>query len=175
LHADVVWLDRVFDDSCSPLPGPGFTDRLIARWKREKSCNDSSSRWAIWIGWAAAAMFAAVMLRLPRSGPQRMVDGRAVSVSVSETIGDTRRAYLALMEDMKGVLGLPEISTGLAAQPASLDPLTPPLGRAIRRSTDALVDATKGVGTGFRPITQAAVGAFGFLWKDLDDSEKPSI
>lgn len=186
LVAEYFWLEEETAKLGRPQPSDAFTDRVLSALKAEEPQAPATVRYEQpvrrrhWPFAAATASAASVLLLVwlaANPKPDQPVDQPAVAVDLPSTLQDTGAAYLALAQDVADLIRIvePSETTGPKAESGTGGLPTPPITRTLRDSTDVFVSAGKAVGTGFKPITKSAVGAFDFLWKDFNASgEKPS-
>lgn len=193
-QTDWLWLHNHVRRSVAPAPSAGFADQVVAAFVAETAGANCPSRQSArtsqtgfgsltaWAGGIAAVAASLLLVFLLEPG----ASDRQVSPQLASTMSATPTLPLELPQGQSMDSIVRSVTDALVLAPSENDttmsevepgPVTefPDLGirRAFRDSTGSLLSTSKELGSTIEPITKSAVGAFGFLWKDLAEAEKP--
>lgn len=175
--------------------------RQVVPFSAGSSTRTSAKSWrarsVFWVaGSLATAVAVATLLILrPASRQQLLVQAPAPSqVQVAppqrivDPIRDAGGAYLALVRQVGDALGGvasvepsdsdAKLTKGRDRAPRTelaVGPTAPRVGQVITESTGAVLDAGDDLRGAIRPVTDSAIGAFSFLWKEAPTGGKRSI
>ena len=188
--ASWLWLHRLTACRRAPAPPEDFAERVVAQLRESAPLSAATDEPAPWsrLGWltalAALLFVSAAIVGVRRQPPERAVIAYAQD-GLAGSVDDATVAWRSLANRLADSVRLTDADGRPSTQVAALRPLADwaqtkrgasELQRVVRDSPNSIAAGGKSLGASIQPITDSAVGAFGFLWpSSTNDAEKPSI